>query len=187
MDTTDDPITAMLITGVALQAGGRIQAGRVAEAEAESAQDIANRNAALMEEEAKAIEAKTAFELKRQAEAEARIKSRLRARLAATGAVPDIGTPLLIQEEQAEELELEKILIGYEGQVEAAKARSQAELDRLTGRLAIRRGKAAKRAGYIGAGATLLTGFGAAYTPKPKPRATVWQRKMARETRGWLD
>jgi len=187
MDTSDDPITAMLIVGTGLQAVTQIQAGREAQAQAESAQNIANRNAALMEREAKAIKAKTEFEQKRQVEAAARIKSRLRARLAATGAVPDIGTPLLIQEEQAEELELKQILIGYEGQVEAAKARSQAELDRLTGRIAIKKGKAAKRAGYIGAGATLLTGFGTAYTPKPKVKATAWQTKMARTTSGWLD
>lgn len=156
----------LLIAGGALAAVARIQAGRVAEAEAESAQNIANRNAVLMEQEAKAVEAKTEFEQKRQAEAAARTKSRLRARLAASGAVPDIGTPLLLQEEQAEELELENILIGYEGQVKAAKRRSQAELYRLSGELVSEKGKAAKRASYIGAGAALLTGFGAAYTPK---------------------
>lgn len=162
----------LILAGTGISAAAQLQAGAAAESEAESRQNIANYNAALMEREAKAIEGKTEFEQKRQAEAAARTKSRLRARLAATGAVPDIGTPLLIQEEQAEELELENILIGYEGQVAAAKARSQAELDRLTGRIAVKKGKAAKKAGFIGAGATLLTGFGTAFTPKVKTKTS---------------
>lgn len=68
----------------------------------------------------------------------------------------------LLEEEQAAELELEGLLIGYEGELEAQRALSQAELDRISGKMAIKRGKAAKKAAFIGAGATLLTGFGAA-------------------------
>lgn len=177
----------LILAGTGISAAGQIQAGRAAEAEAESARNIALYNAAIQEREAKAIERKGEFEQFRQAEAATRAKSRLRARLAATGAVPDIGTPLLLQEEQAEELELESLLIGYETQIGAARARSQAEIDRLAGRLAVGRGKAAKRAGLVGAGATLLTGFGAAYTPAPAKKATPWQRRMARKTSGWLD
>lgn len=149
--------------GTGIAAAGAIQAGQAAGVEAESAQRIANYNAAIQEQEAKAAEQKTAFEQTRQAEAAARAKSRLRARLAATGAVPGPGQELLI-EEQAAELELEQLLIGYEGEIAASRARSQAELDILSGRLAKRRGKVAKRAGFVRAGTTLLTGFGTALT-----------------------
>lgn len=152
-----------MAAGTAVSAVGQLQAGRAAETEAESAQRIANYNAAIQEQEAKAVKQKVTFEQQRQAEAAAREKSKLRARLAASGALPGPGQELLI-EEQAAELELENLLIGYEGEVAAGRAMSQAELDRLSGRLAKKRGKAAKRAGFVKAGTTLLTGFGTALT-----------------------
>ena len=161
MDTSDDPVTLLLVgTGVA--AAGQIQSGRAAAAMGKSAQNIANYNAAIQEREAKAIEQKTAFEQRRQAERGIRIKSALRAKLAGAGARMDIGAPLMLQAEQAAELELENLYIGYEGQVGAGRARSQAEIDRLQGRISRQKGKAARKAAYVGAGATLLTGFGMA-------------------------
>lgn len=126
-----------------------ISGARAARVEGKSARNIANYNAAVMEQEAKAQRAKAGFEQVRQAERAARIKSTLRARLAASGALPDVGTPLLLQEEQAAELELENLLIGYEGEVGARRAESQAILDRLQGRLAKLRGKNLARARNI--------------------------------------
>jgi len=153
----------LIIAGVAMSAAGSIQSGRAAKAQAESAQAMANYNALIQEREAKAIEQKTRFEQQRQAKAAARIKSRLRTKLAGSGARMDVGAPLMLQEEQAAELELENLLIGYEGAVGAQRARSQKELDIMQGKIYRRKGKAAQTAGYIGAGATLLTGFGIAY------------------------
>lgn len=161
MDTSDDPMTLLLV-GTGVGALGQIQAGRAAEAEAESAQNIANYNAAVMEQEAKAIRQKAGFEQQRQAKKAARIRSTMQARIGVAGAVPSVGAPLLAMAEQEAELELENLLIGYEGEVAAQRALSQAELDRMGGRLAVQRGVAAKQASYFGAGATLLTGFGAA-------------------------
>lgn len=151
-----------LAAGVGLMAAGQVQAGRAAEAEAKSAQNIANYNAAVMEQQAKAIEQKARFEQVRQAKAAERVSSRLKALLGVSGARIGEGTPLLLQAEQAAELELESLLIGFEARTEATRARTQATLDRLQGKLFRQRGKAAKQAGYIGAGATLLTGFGTA-------------------------
>jgi len=152
----------LLVAGTAVSAYGQIQAGRAAAAQGESAQNIANYNAAIQEREAKAIEQKTRFDQMRQAERAARIKSRLRTKLAGSGARMDVGAPLMLQEEQAAELELENMLIGYEGETGAQRARSQAEIDRLQGRLYRQKGRAGRTAGYIGAGSTLLTGFGTA-------------------------
>lgn len=152
----------LIIAGAVMGAGGQIMAGRAAEAQGRSAQAIANYNAAIQEREAKAIKQKSVFEQQRQAKRGARIKSALRAKLAGAGARMDVGAPLMLQEEQAAELELENLLIGYEGQVGAQRARSQAELDKLQGRLYRQKGKAARKAAYVGAGATLLTGFGMA-------------------------
>lgn len=152
-----DPITLLMI-GMGTQAAGQIQAGRVAASEAESAKRVHEYNAAIMEREAKAVRAKGKFEQVRQAKYAARVRSTLRKDILAQGA---LGSGLL-EEEQAAELELEELSIGYEAETEAQRAESQAELDRISGRLAIQRGRSAKKASYIGAGATLLTGFGAA-------------------------
>lgn len=161
MDTSDDPVT-MLIVGAGVKAAGALQKGRAAEAQAESARNIAEYNAAVQEREAQAIRQKGAFEQKQQAKRGARIKSALTARIAAAGG---LGAPVAadLAAEQAAELELENLLIGYEAEVGARRALSQAELDRLSGRVARQRGKVAKRAARFEAGTTLLTGFGEAF------------------------
>ncbi len=169
-----DPVTLLMI-GMGTQAAGQIQAGRVASAEAESADRVAAYNADIMEREAKAIRAKGTFEQVRQAKRAARVKSTLQKDILAQGA---LGSGLL-EEEQEAELELEGLLIGYEAETVAQRAESQAELDRISGKLALQRGKAAKKASLIGAGATILTGLGAAgmggKTFKPTSRRT-WRQ-----------
>lgn len=151
----------LMAAGIGLTAVGQIQAGRAAAAEAESAQALANYNAAVQEREAQAIEARTGLEQRRQTEEAARAMGAMRARIGVAGAVPTVGAPLQVQAKQASEFEMENLMIGYRGRTEAARARSAAEIERMGGELAKQRGKAAKRAAYIGAGATLLTGFGA--------------------------
>jgi len=153
--------TVLMATGLGLAAVGQVQAGRAAAAEAESAQALANYDAAVQEREAQAIEARTALEQRRQAEEAARAMSTMRARIGVAGVVPTVGAPLQVQAKQASEFEMENLLIGYRGRTEAARARSAAEIERMGGRIAIQRGRARERAAYIGAGATLLTGFGA--------------------------
>lgn len=139
-----------------------------ARAEGKSAQNIANFNAAVAEEEAKAARIKAAFAQKRQAKKGVAIKSSLIAKLG-TGLSSDVAGDLIA--EQAAELELENLLIGFEGEVAGRRAENQAELDRLSGRLAKQRGKTAARAANIkfgtqlattsvgASGGTLLTGF----------------------------
>ena len=161
MDTSDDPIT-LLVIGTGVMAAGQIQQGRVAEAEGRSRQNIAEYNAAVQAREAEAIKQQAGFESKRQAKRAARVKSALTAELGAAGG---LGSPVAadLAAEQAAELELENLLIGFGGEVEAGRAETQAELDRLQGKLYRRRGKAARKASYFRAGGTLLTGFGTAY------------------------
>lgn len=162
---------ALLALGTGLTMAGQVQAGRYARAEAESAQDIANYNAAIQEQEARAIEQKTVFEQQRQVKEAERAKGRLRARLAASGARIDVGAPLLIAEEQAAELELESFLIGYEGRTAIQRARTQAQIDLAQGKIFGERGKAARATSYIGAGRTLLTGFGEVARTRRKTEA----------------
>ena len=143
----------LILAGTGLGVAGQLQQGIAAEAEAKSAQNIANYNAAVMEQQAKAERAKGAFLQVRQAERGERVMSAAQAR----------GASLLVEAEQATELELENLLIGYESEVSAGRAESQATLDRLQGKLYRQKGKNLRTASYFGAGSTLLTGFGTAY------------------------
>lgn len=149
----------LLIGGTVVSALGQLQAGAAAEAEMQSAQNIANFNAAVMDREAEARRQKATFEQQQQAKRAARVKSALTAGIAAAGG---LGSPVAadLAAEQAAELELENLLIGYEGEVGAQQALSQAELDRLQGRLFRQKGKTLRQASYFRAGSTLLTGFG---------------------------
>ena len=146
--------------GFLLTAGGQIQEGRAAAAEGKSAQNIQNFNAGVSESEAKAIEQKARFEGARQAKEATRIASTLRAKLGISGARTDIGAPVLLAEEQAAESELEGFLIGAEARAKAGKARSEATLSRLQGKIFRERGRQARTASFLKAGGTLLTGFG---------------------------
>lgn len=173
----------LMIAGIGTQVAGAVAAARgqryaaeVAAAEAESQAALANYNAQLAEREAQAIEQKTKYEQQKQAEEAERRMGALEAGLGAAGAVTTTGTPLLIQAKQASEFELENLMIGYEGETEAAKARSEAEMQRYQSRIYQQRVGYEKKAGRIAAGTTLLTGFGSAgtmlggalYSPKPK-------------------
>lgn len=127
-------------------------------AEGKSAQNIAEFNARIEEQNAIAARNRAAFASKRQAKRGVAITS---AQTAAVAAAGGLGSPVFadLTAEQAAELELENLIIGFEGEVEAQRSLNQAELDRLSGRLAKRRGKAAGRAANIKFGTSLLTGF----------------------------
>lgn len=147
-----------MIAGVGLTAAGQIQQGRAAKAQAESTEAMAAYNVAVQRREAEAVRQKARFEQKRAAKRGVRVKSALTAALGAAGG---LGSPVAadLAAEQAAEIELESLLIGYEAEIGAERALSQAELDRLSGKAAKRRGRAAVTASRIGAGATLLSGF----------------------------
>jgi hypothetical protein len=66
--------------------------------------------------------------------------------------------------EQASELELENLLIGFEGEVASQQSLNQAELDRLSGKLSKQRGKAAARGANVGFGIQLAS-LGASFAP----------------------
>lgn len=135
-----------LIAGIGLQAYGQYQAG-------EEANAVAKYNQQVKEREAQAAEQEAMIQSKKQAQAAARQMSTLRNQLGASGAVTSEGSPLEIIGEQAKQSELENLEIGYQGQQKAAGLRQEGLMIR-------RQGKAQRRAARIGAGSTLLTGFG---------------------------
>lgn len=151
--------TLLKLGGKGLEAFGGIRGSQASQAEIKTLENLAAYNAQLQEREAKAIEQKARYEQEREAKKAARLKGTLTADIAKAGG---LGSPVAadLAADLAAELELENLLIGYEGQVGAARARSQAEFDRYQAGIYKRRRKAAKKAGYIGLGKTLLTGFG---------------------------
>lgn len=153
---------ALFVASAALKAGSIIQQGRIADAESKVSQALADRNARVLEADARAREAKARFDSLRQVKAAGRVKGALIARLGASGARLDVGAPLDLITEQAAELELDNLLIGFEGATDAARLRDQASLTRLGGQFARDRGRAAKKASFIGAGTSLLRDFGTA-------------------------
>jgi len=142
---------------------------KTAKQQGKNQQAMANYNAAVELRNAEAARMKAKFESKRQAEAGAREKSRLTAKLGAAGG---LSSPVAgdLAAEQAGEIELENLLIGYEGEIQAQRHESQAALDIMEGEMAKKRGKAAARASMIGlftaskfmgaGGSSMLTGFG---------------------------
>jgi hypothetical protein len=155
---------AQTLTTLGTTAGvaGAIQTGQAAQAQAESAEAVAAHNILVQEQEAEAIRQKAKFEQQRLAKRGERVKSTLTARIAKAGG---LGAPVAadLAAEQAAELELEELLVGFRGEVGAKRALSQAELDRISGRVAKRKGRATVTAARFGAGETLLTGFGKAF------------------------
>jgi hypothetical protein len=123
-------------------------------AEGKYAQDVAKSEAA-------AIRAKAKFDSIRQAKKAERVKGALTAKIAKAGGA---GSPVAadLSAEQVAELELENLLIGYEGEVAAKRQESQGKLDRL-------RSKNAARAANVGFGMQVaslgLTGFSAFKPP----------------------
>ncbi len=148
-----DPIvTPLLVAGTAMSAYGTYQEGQAASAEAKY-------NAQMKEREAKAIEQRTAVQQQRQAEEADRRRGAMAAQLGASGAVTSAGSPLMLMAEQRAQDSLESMMIGYEGREQALGARQAGAMYKM-------QAKSAKQAGIIGAGSTLLHGFGQAYTPQ---------------------
>lgn len=140
--------TATTVAGTALSSYGQYQSGK-------AQQDMANYNAKLAENEAIATEQLAHAETQRMTKDKQRLMATQRAGYAKSGSVITEGTPLLFMAEQAAEMELDMITQQRNRALEANMLRSQAKLDKYSG-------KVASYAGRLGAGATVLSGAGQA-------------------------
>jgi hypothetical protein len=124
-------------------------------AQGKNQQTIENFKAEVAEAEGEAALIRSGFDQMQQAKEAERIKSSLSAGLGAAGAT---GSPVAIDltKEQAAELELENLLIGFEGETANLRAESQAKLDRLQGQLAKSSAKSAARRANVGFGLQLV-------------------------------
>jgi hypothetical protein len=85
-----------------------------------------------------------------------RQQAALRARIGMSGAVEDVGAPLMAVEESARNAELNARAIRWGTETRAAGFHAEAVGQGFAGLLA-------RRQGYVGAGASILTGLGKAY------------------------
>ena len=109
-------------------------------------------NAALAERDAETARKNAEYEAGVQRKETQKLLSRQRALYGKSGVTLE-GSPLLLMAETAAEGELDALMIERGGRTRAQGYRSEATLSRM-------KGSAAKRAGYYGAGSTLLTGAG---------------------------
>lgn len=132
--------------GAAIQAVGAIQA-------AQAAQQQANFQAGILRQQAESARQKAAADEEDFRRARSRDLAFRRAALGASGVEPGLGSPLLVSEDFAGEVELQALRIRSGGELRATRAEQQADLQRFKGR-------AARTAGFVRGGSLLITGAG---------------------------
>lgn len=150
---------------VGTMVAGQVYQGMAASAVGKSEQNMANYNAQVQQQQALAIEQETAIKQKRQVQAAERKRSELLAKLGTSDVVSTKGAALKLLVKQAEESAQVGLDIGYEGATRAERARSQARLDIMGGKLARKRGRQKATGAYIGAGTSLIKPFARKYDP----------------------
>ena len=138
------------IAGTALSAFSAIQQGRAA------AQQSAFQ-AGVLRQQAERERLQAASDEEDFRRRQSRLLSSRRARLGASGVDPAAGSPLLVGEDFAGEVELQALRIKTGGEVRATRLEQQAGLERF-------RGRSARRAGFIRGGSLLLSGAGRAFS-----------------------
>lgn len=157
--------TAVSVAGTAYQAYGQYQQGKAADAQAKSEQAILEHNARIAEQQAEDERQAAAREAEKFEKEGKHFKATQRVQLARGGVLATEGTPALLLEETAQELERERLDILTEGFRRSKYRISEAYGLRYQGSAARARGKNIKRGATLATAGTLLTGMGqAAYT-----------------------
>ncbi len=145
--------------GFIVQAAGLIQSTHQYNVAARTAKRVGEFNARVSEEEAKATRESTRFQQERVVQEGTRAEGTLNARLGMSGGRMDVGTPLRVVGELAQEIDINQLLIGYEGEKAARRSENEAAVSRLGGTLTAGTYNAQAAANLIQAGGTLLQGF----------------------------
>ena len=136
------------VAGAGVSAYSAVEQGR--------AQDrLAKYNALVAERAAQDKTRDAMLEAKAQRDQSRRALAKTRALYAKAGVVDTTGSPLMVQAEQAGELEKAAVTYEVAGVNEATRLRAQAALDRMAG-------TAARRGSYLSATGTILSGLGSA-------------------------
>ena len=138
---------------------GSVAAARQASAMGKYNQAIQNRNAKVLEQDAKAIEQKKEFDIARFDKEFVKLQGETTTKLLFSG-VELSGTGLEILANNAKEAEIEKDLIEYNANINKSRKFEEANFARIRGNIARNNAKAAELGYYAQAGTSLLTGFG---------------------------
>ena len=147
-----DPGTVLLISRIATIAGAGIAAiGSIRQGQA--AQQQANLQAQILQQQADRDRLDAAAKEEDFRKRQSRVLAQRRAALGAAGIEPAAGSPLLVSEDFAGEVELQALRIRSGGELRATRLEQQAQLTRFKGRQA-------RTAGFIRGGALLVSGAG---------------------------
>ena len=150
-----DPATwAMIAAGTAL-AGTVVSVVSQIE-QGESQKKWSEYNAAVAERDAVAAQQSAEYDASQKRKETAKLIGRQRALYGKAGVTFE-GSPLELMEETASQGELDALMIEREGKLKAGNYQSEAALSRM-------KGSSAQKAGYYGAGSSLLTGASSAMT-----------------------
>lgn len=137
---------AASVVGTGISAYSSYQAGK-------AQQSLNNYNAAVNDQAAADAARDGRILANEQRRKNESIKARQRALYAKAGVVTATGSPLLVQVEQAGQLELGALETQQQANVKAVQLRQQAQLDRMAGKIA-------RTTGNLNAAATVLQGAG---------------------------
>jgi hypothetical protein len=147
-------ITAgLLYASLALSAASAGYSAYSANQQGKAQQALNNYNAAASDQAALDAQRDARIKANTQRAENDRIKARQRTLYAKAGVVSGTGSPLMVQVQQAGELEMAALEQEQIGNADAAKLRTQAVIDRMAGR-------SARSAGRMNAFATVLQGAG---------------------------
>lgn len=158
--------------GSIITASAQLQAGREAEAQGYSQQNIQNYNAATLINNALSEKGAALFNQQHQAEQGARQVGTIRASAGVSGARMDSNAIVAAVAEQSQNNELDNLLMGYESLVKQRQMQTQAEQAKRYGASLAAAGVSAKKASYWQATATVLQGFGGAASAWPSKSGT---------------
>lgn len=153
---------ALLIAAAVVQAVGSVQQGKMAAAQGRAQMDAANYNARMKEIEAGITREQANAREEQQRRQARQVLGKQRAAVAQAG-IGMGGSALDIMEQSAALAELDALTIRYEGDLKARGLLAEAEFDKYSGQVAMAMGKAQKKAAYVSAGASLLSGAAGAY------------------------
>ena len=153
--------TSLALAGAA--AYSAYSQGQAAKAEAQGQANMQRYNAGLAEKDALATETKTIFDQVQQVQQGDRDVSTIKAKAGASGAVLTEGAPLRLVAEQMFQNELQNALIGYSGQVQAGRYRSQGAGMRIAAGYSDMQASNADKASKLNAATSLLGNTGTMY------------------------
>ena len=143
-------IEIALIAGAAVSAIGAIQQGQAANQQAKL-------QAGVMRQQARGERRQSALSEAEFRRDQSRVLAGRRAALGAAGVQQATGSPLLVSEDFAGEVELQALRIREGGEVRATRLQQQAQLGRLAGRQA-------QTGGFLRGGSLLLSGAGRSFS-----------------------